>query len=295
MKTMIAALGLLLVLASCQTTPIPVPEDKSSEWEAREALTRDRDSLLAKTGQLEFQILGLKATLKVNEGLLAQYQEQLKVLSDDLSVMARLKEGSRAQAESALASALMESESLKAEIAQLKQERNRLSQQLVEEAQRIAAAADQLRKTLKAEIDRGNLEVVQFESILIVNINDSLLFAPDSPLLKDQYKPILAAVADAFRQFPDKVVRVEGHTAVAPSRWSSSWDLGAARAVNVVLYLQQEQKIDPTRLVALSFGEYRPLAPNTTAEGRSENRRVQLVLVERPLYQVQELINSRAQ
>jgi len=191
MKTMIAALGLLLVLASCQTTPIPVPEDKSSEWEAREALTRDRDSLLAKTGQLEFQILGLKATLKVNEGLLAQYQEQLKVLSDDLSVMARLKEGSRAQAESALASALMESESLKAEIAQLKQERNRLSQQLVEEAQRIAAAADQLRKTLKAGIDRGNLEVVQFESILIVNINDSLLFAPDSPLLKDQYKPIL--------------------------------------------------------------------------------------------------------
>ncbi len=322
MDKLFAAFGLVLVLASCHTTPVQDLQDKNSEWESRysqlqaqagqlerelqslqsgassltqtrDELTRDRDSLLAKTGQLELRIATLQASLKVNEGLVSQLQQQLLQSAEDLATLTSLKNGSRSQSEAALALALQQSEALKAEVAQLKQDRDRLSQMLAEETQRVSTAAAQLRKALQVEIEKGNLEVVQFQNILMVNINDNLLFAPDSPLLRNEYKAILKTVADAFRQFPEKVVRVEGHTAVAPSRWSSSWDLGAARAVSVVQHLQQEEGIDPTRLVALSFGQYRPLAPNTTAEGRAENRRVQLVLVERPLYQVQELINSR--
>ena len=293
MNKFFASLGLVVVLSSCQTTPVKDLEDRNSEWEARDELIRDRDSLLAKTGQLEFKILSLQASLKVNEGLIAQLQEQLRQSAEANATLTGLKNASRSQSESALASALRENEGLKAEVAQLKLDRDRLSQLLAEETQRISTAAAQLKKALRNEIEKGDLEVVQFENILMVNINDNLIFAPDSPLLRNEYKDILAKVADAFRQFPEKVVRVEGHTAVAPSRWSSSWDLGAARAVSVVQYLQQEQGIDPTRLVALSFGQYRPLATNSTVEGRAQNRRVQLVLVERPLYQVQELINSR--
>ena len=293
MNKFFASLGLVVVLSSRQTTPVKDLEDKNSEWEARDELIRDRDSLLAKTGQLEFKILSLQASLKVNEGLIAQLQEQLRQSAEANATLTGLKNASRSQSESALASALRENEGLKAEVAQLKLDRDRLSQLLAEETQRISTAAAQLKKALRNEIEKGDLEVVQFENILMVNINDNLIFAPDSPLLRNEYKDILAKVADAFRQFPEKVVRVEGHTAVAPSRWSSSWDLGAARAVSVVQYLQQEQGIDPTRLVALSFGQYRPLATNSTVEGRAQNRRVQLVLVERPLYQVQELINSR--
>ena len=57
----------------------------------------------------------------------------------------------------------------------------------------------------------------------------------------------------------------------------SNWELSTARALAVVRYLQ-ENGVDPSRLAGAGYGQYQPIAPNDTAEGRSQNRRIEIVL-----------------
>jgi chemotaxis protein MotB len=81
---------------------------------------------------------------------------------------------------------------------------------------------------------------------------------------------------------------VEGYTDNAPigsalrPRYPTNWELSAARACDVVRYLQAAG-IDPRRLAASGFGEYQPVAPNDTPAGRSQNRRIDIVLMDMSL------------
>jgi chemotaxis protein MotB len=90
-------------------------------------------------------------------------------------------------------------------------------------------------------------------------------------------------VVDILATASDKVIRVEGHTDNAPiggnlaKKYPTNWELSAARALNVVRYLEK-QGIDPHILSAVAFGEHRPAAPNDTPEGRTKNRRIAIVL-----------------
>ncbi len=82
-----------------------------------------------------------------------------------------------------------------------------------------------------------------------------------------------------FRKFPAEV-RVEGHTDDVPihtARFPSNWDLSAARAVAVARYFQSAG-LPADRLAATGYGENRPVATNDTPEGRTANRRVEILL-----------------
>ncbi|TFG65005.1 MAG: hypothetical protein E4H36_01355 [Spirochaetales bacterium] len=174
-------------------------------------------------------------------------------------------------------------------------EKDALRKELERDIERIKQAEAELRAELKDEIARGNIDISRYENILIVSLNNAVTFAPDKADLDPRYEPVLMDVADVLKKLPDKIIRVEGHTAIGISstatlqKYPTSWDLGAARAVSVVRFFQEKAGIDPMRLVALSFGEYRPVASNASEETKWKNRRVQLVLVNRPLYQVEEL------
>ncbi len=65
--------------------------------------------------------------------------------------------------------------------------------------------------------------------------------------------------------------------------------LGAARAANVVQFLQEKCGMDPKQIVATSLGQYRPRADNSTEQGQAKNRRVDFVLVARSLYEINQL------
>ena len=86
------------------------------------------------------------------------------------------------------------------------------------------------------------------------------------------------------KKLKTKNIRIEGHTdnVKITSRlakvYPTNWELSAARAINVLKYLQQ-QGIDPKILSATAFGEYQPLADNSTAEGRAKNRRIAIILL----------------
>jgi len=92
-------------------------------------------------------------------------------------------------------------------------------------------------------------------------------------------------VGAALKAIQDKAIRVEGHTDNVPiatslqDRFASNWELSTARATAVVRYLQDKAGIAPDHLIAAGYGEFRPIAPNTTPEGRTQNRRIEIVLV----------------
>jgi len=165
--------------------------------------------------------------------------------------------------------------------------------QAAADSARINQLEAELVNMVDAEIARGDLEIRRSRDVLIVSVKDSVLFSPDSPRLRRESWRLLRQLADVFRKVPERIVRVEGNTAVATSSaatlrlYPTSWHLGAARAANVVQFLQEECSIDPLQLVAASFGEYRPRADNWTEEGKAKNRRVDFVLVSRATYENQ--------
>lgn len=114
-----------------------------------------------------------------------------------------------------------------------------------------------------------------------VQLKDKILFASGSAILGAEGKDALRRVAEALRGIQGKVVRVEGHTDNVPTGtggpFPSNWELSTARALAVVHALR-DAGVDPTRLSGAGFAEFQPIAPNGTPEGRSLNRRIEIVL-----------------
>lgn len=116
---------------------------------------------------------------------------------------------------------------------------------------------------------------------LVIHFTDRVLFDTGKAELKPEARELLAVLAGQLKDLP-QAIRVEGHTDNVPIHnavFPSNWELSAARAVGVVRYLIEAGGIDPRRLAAVGYGEYRPIASNETAEGRARNRRVDIVLL----------------
>jgi chemotaxis protein MotB len=149
-------------------------------------------------------------------------------------------------------------------------------------------AAEQALETVAGEVERAMSELIDDGSVIVhrhgqwveVEIRTDLLFASGLARLSGSATQVLQRMADSVKPFPNPI-RVEGHTDNLPVRngaFQSNWELSAARAATVV-HLFTDRGIDPKRLSVIGLGEYRPLQPNTTAAGRSANRRVVLVIL----------------
>lgn len=112
-----------------------------------------------------------------------------------------------------------------------------------------------------------------------IQISTPFLFEPAKAGLRPASLPLLERLAEALGRLGSEI-RVEGHTDNVPissDEFPSNWELSTARALSVVKYLQ-EQGIAPSRLAAVGFGEFRPIATNGTEEGRRANRRVEILV-----------------
>ena len=80
----------------------------------------------------------------------------------------------------------------------------------------------------------------------------------------------------------DNFIRIEGHTDNVPmnsEEYRSNWDLSAARAANVVRLFTTKSNLAPEKLIAVGYGEYRPVEDNSTEEGRAKNRRIDIIVL----------------
>jgi len=131
-------------------------------------------------------------------------------------------------------------------------------------------------------LDDQDIEISVEKGVVFVNISDKLLFASGSYTVTDRARVVLGKVATVVKNKPDFEFMVEGHTDDVPiSRpvIQDNWDLSVLRATAVVRILQREFGVSPSRMTAAGRGEYVPVASNSTAEGKSKNRRTRIVVL----------------
>ena len=119
---------------------------------------------------------------------------------------------------------------------------------------------------------------------LVVRVlTDDVLFATGQAVLQSQSVPLLSEISSLLARGVVNPVRVEGNTDDVPistAEFRSNWELSTARA-DAVLEFLLEHGVAPVRLSATGYADQRPIATNATAEGRSLNRRVELVVLRR--------------
>lgn len=257
-------------------------KDQALATHAQRIILMDQD-LARISAQLEKTQSAEKETrdaLAVTAGTVSRLEADGRRLNEDLS-----RERSQHAADAAAANADLEQ--LRLKVSQLSVENSRFKQAEAADHERLAGVVEaqaRLNETLRSLINDKSLGVQRVNDRLVLELSDKILFDSGSDQLKGEGFSVLGNVA---RVLADRVrtlqVQVGGHTDNVPlgpsGHFGSNWALSAARAVNVVRFFQGDGGIDPSRLAAVGYGEYQPVAPNSTPEGRARNRRIEIVLV----------------
>jgi chemotaxis protein MotB len=148
----------------------------------------------------------------------------------------------------------------------------------------LRSTQDEIVDGLKQEIADRQVQVERIKDRLRVEMVDAILFDSGEATLKPGGVEVLKKVGAALKKVQDRPVEVQGHTDDVPIRgalarqFPTNWELSSARALNIARFLQEQAGLDPARLSAVAFSEYRPRASNDTEEGRRRNRRIEILL-----------------
>jgi chemotaxis protein MotB len=178
-----------------------------------------------------------------------------------------------------------EKDALAAEKARLEKERAAKEAEI----QRLTKTQEDLTKSLQAQIDRGDIKIKQVRDRLTINMVEKVLFNSGQAQVKPEGLKVLKQVADVLKDVHDKQIRIEGHTdnvrigGKLKEKFPTNWELSTARATNVVRYFIEQGGVNAENFEAVGFADTRPVADNATEDGRTENRRIEIVLFPKDL------------
>jgi chemotaxis protein MotB len=152
-----------------------------------------------------------------------------------------------------------------------------LEQEKTKAEQKGKGLEDEMRSALESR----DVTISNLQGKLTVNILDRVMFDSGEAILKPDGESVLRKVAGLLAGHPELKIQVIGHTDNVPirTRFPSNWELSAARALAAVHFLTEKAGVDPRRVGAAGYGEYRPIADNSTAEGRARNRRIAIAIL----------------
>jgi chemotaxis protein MotB len=144
----------------------------------------------------------------------------------------------------------------------------------------------QLEKEVQSMADsvdpEHRISVFRDERGIVIRIMDRAFFDEGNAHLKETAKQALSKIVPIIES-SDSPIRVEGHTDNVPiktSEFGSNWELSVRRATEVVRHLIEKHEFPPERISASGYAEYRPVAPNDTAQNRALNRRIEIILLQ---------------
>lgn len=139
-------------------------------------------------------------------------------------------------------------------------------------------------KILNENISQSkSIKLLKSDKGLIIRVNNTMLFDEGSSTIKMDAEKTLNEISKVLTKIDNPVI-IEGHTDSVPIKnlkFPSNWELSTARATNIISYLMKRGKISPKRLCAVGYGEYMPVADNTSVSGRNLNRRVDIIVLEK--------------
>ncbi len=144
---------------------------------------------------------------------------------------------------------------------------------------------DQFYLYLKQYIQSANLtesvSVEMSKTGVYMKFKDNVFFAGDSDVLLDEGKYILEVISDGLRNVNERIlsIKVSGHTAGSNTSDVNEWNLSSGRADSVINFMLEQNVCEPDKFSSAGYGKYRPVSSNDTPEGRSQNRRVEIVFI----------------
>lgn len=154
----------------------------------------------------------------------------------------------------------------------------------IKKAEQQRIREEDVAESIQAAVNQHNLgglvTVNANEERVRLVLKEAVVFDSGKAELKPQATPILTEIASELATLPNEVI-VEGHTDNVPihhGRFGSNWELSMARAYAVIQFLQAHG-INPKRLSGIGYGEFRPIADNSTPAGRAQNRRIGITLL----------------
>jgi len=279
MKTRIAlVVALAVVVTACVSKGKYKALQKQLEQANATVVERDDKvkSLEEVIAEEQEKVKGLESNISRLEANIIGFEDKVKIKDSEI---ARLNDEQR-RLEGELANVVKDRARLKSSAAELKRALAELSKRKAEAEARLAQFRNLLAR-FKSLIDAGKLRVKIVDGRMVLELPTDVLFESGRAKLSDAGTAAITEVGAILATFTDRRFQIEGHTDNVPiktSRFPSNWDLAAARSLTVVKTLQ-EAGMSGTLLSAASFAEFRPVTSNATDEGKSANRRIEIVIV----------------
>jgi len=156
---------------------------------------------------------------------------------------------------------------------------------LQKEKEQVSKTSKSLEEEMRSQLESKDVTISKLQGRLTVNIVDRVMFDSGEAVLKPDGEVVMRKIAQILQEHPQLSIHVVGHTDNVPirqtaqSRFASNWELSTARALAAVHFLTERAGVDPRRVGAVGYGEFRPVADNATAEGRAKNRRIAITIL----------------
>ncbi|MDA8131868.1 MAG: OmpA family protein [Elusimicrobia bacterium] len=141
---------------------------------------------------------------------------------------------------------------------------------------------DNLKKTMGTDDMADLVQIQSNEHKMKLVLPEGVLFASGDADLKEHARQVLAPIAEELKKVPNDIV-IEGHTDNVPirrGRYSTNWELSMARAYGVLRFMEG-QGIPSKQLAGIGYGDNRPIADNSAADGRAKNRRIEISIIKK--------------
>ena len=275
-------IGLFFVLVILSTISGCVSQSTyDSAVQEAETAKKDRDELANKLKLLQEKVASLESQKKQLESELASTTEKLtntkKELDEKNQELTDINDR-LAKKNEMLSSISLELEKKQAALAETTQK----LQATAEYMKKTDKVYDDLVKQLSTELDAKSIKIQEMKDGVNVNLSEDILFSSGSAVLNESGVKVINKVSEKLKDIPHQVI-VAGFTDNVPIRgtltkiFPTNWELAGARAASVVRLLEK-QGVKSEKLTAVSYGENEPVASNDTAEGRSQNRRIEIRL-----------------
>ena len=252
------------------------------------------DTLTKNLANLESKLFDLNADLKNEQVALKSNIEKLELLQNSYDALAE-------NSDSELKERIAENELL---LKKIGERENELEERItrVEELETLISnqqeAMQMLKKTLADALlnfeDKG-LTVEARDGKVYVSMENKLLFKSGSWEVESEGKKAISSLGKVLAENPDVSILIEGHTDNVPYQGKGplegNWDLSTKRATSIVTLLLTNKEILPQNLTAAGRGEFLPVAPNSSKNGRAINRRIEVVLSPK-LDEITQLLNT---
>lgn len=140
--------------------------------------------------------------------------------------------------------------------------------------------AEQISEMLESMGVTDQIEVNFTENYVMINLNGAMLFNAGEVTIRDEALPLMKKLCVVVNNYTNNLVEVEGHSDNVPpgegELYATNEEFSIYRALNVARYIRDNSNIGADHVKSSGRGEYDPIAPNDTAEGRAKNRRVEI-------------------